>query len=183
MKKYLIAGLLSAVGAVAMISQANARNDFCYYNPDAPQCQDDGSYGGGGYPPPAEGGGYGGGGYPPPPPGYGGSGYPQPPDYPEPPIYPRRHHHYVDNGDGSDGFFFNDGGDDFGPTIHLQFGSSGRKSCSAIADSLRRSGFRRVVPVDCAGRDYAFKAFRDGRVLKIGVKSATGRISSITPYN
>jgi hypothetical protein len=187
MKKYLIAGLFAAVGAVTFISQATARNDFCYYNPDAPQCQDDEpngyplppdqGYGGGGYGPPiVDGGGYGGGTYPAVP------GYPEPTYSPEPRVKPRPHHTYVDDGDGTDGFFFNDGSAYFGPTIHLQFGSSGRKSCQAIVDSLRRSGFRHVVPVDCAGRDYAFKASRDGRVLKIGVKSATGRISSIKPY-
>jgi hypothetical protein len=158
MKKFLIAGLITAIGAVALISQANARGNFCYYNPDAPQCQDYGPYDGGGYPPP--------------PPNYGE-------DYPPP---PRPHHHnsYDDNYN-SDSFLF-DNGDYNGPTINLQFGNSGRKSCSSIANSLRRSGFRRVVPVDCAGSGYAFKASRDGQVLRVSVVSATGRISQIRPY-
>jgi hypothetical protein len=67
-----------------------------------------------------------------------------------------------------------------GGTITLQFGSG--QSCNAIAQSLKRSGFRRVNAVDCAGRDYAFTAVRDGERMKIWVKSATGRISSIRPY-
>jgi hypothetical protein len=69
---------------------------------------------------------------------------------------------------------------DDGSTITLQFGS--RNSCADITRSLQRSGFRRVKPVDCAGRDYAFIAYRDGQRLKVGVKSATGRISTIKPF-
>lgn len=69
---------------------------------------------------------------------------------------------------------------DDGPIITLQFGS--RYKCNDLANSLRQSGFRRVRPVDCAGRDFAFLAFRDGRSLKIGMSSRTGRINSIKPY-
>ena len=158
MKKFMIAGLITAIGAVALISQANAKGNFCYYNPDAPQCQDYGPYDG------------------------GGNGYPPPPDNYDDYYPPRPYHHQsYDQNYNSDSFLFDNGGY-YGPTINLQFGASGRKSCSAIADSLRRSGFRRVVPVDCAGSGYAFKASRDGRVLRVSVVSATGRISKITPY-
>jgi hypothetical protein len=81
-----------------------------------------------------------------------------------------RHRHHM-----NDAYNYNDGS-----TITLQFGSA--HSCSNIAQSLKRSGFRRVKPIDCAGRDYAFIAFRGGERLKVGVKSATGRISTIQPY-
>jgi hypothetical protein len=70
--------------------------------------------------------------------------------------------------------------DEQGSTLTFEFGS--KNSCSNIAQSLKRTGFRRVKPVDCAGRDYAFTAIRDGESLKVWVKSATGRISKITPY-
>jgi hypothetical protein len=86
---------------------------------------------------------------------------------------PRPHHVYEDP-------FFGDNYDT-GPVISLHFGNN-RNRCNAIASSLRRSGYRAVRAVDCAGRDYAFIARRDGQRLKIGVASGTGRINSIRPY-
>jgi len=172
MKKFLIAGLLTAIAAVSLISQASAASRYCFENPDDPQCyQNDGPNfpppppppppvfdGGNGYPPP-----------PPPPPRYGDNGYPPPPNR----FRPRHRPVYNDN-------YYGDGYDQ-GAVFSFQFGNSGN-SCADIADSLSRSGFRRVKPVDCAGREYGYVAYRDGQRLKIRVRSATGRIFGINPY-
>ena len=58
MKHFLIAGLLAAIGAVALVGPAHA-SSYCFYNPDDPDCYDQGGNGDGGYTPP-----------PPPPPRY-----------------------------------------------------------------------------------------------------------------
>jgi hypothetical protein len=162
MKKFLIAGLVTAIAAIGLISQANAASRYCIYNPDDPRC----------YVPGAEN-------NPPPPenmlPGYDqGNRYVSEP----PPPPPRRRYFQQDQDFGDD--YVDDGFND-GPVFSFQFGNA-RGSCSEIGRSLRRSGFRHVQPVDCAGRDYAFTATRDGQRLRVGVKSATGRISSIRAY-
>ncbi len=169
MKKYLIAGLLTAIAAVSLISQASAASRYCFENPDDPQCyQSDGPN----FPPPAPPVFDGGNGYPPPPPPprYGDNGYPP---APPPRFRPNHRHVYNDN-------YYGDGYDQ-GAVFSFQFGNSGN-SCSDIADSLSRSGFRRVRAVDCAGREYGYVAYRDGQRLKIRVRSATGRIFGISPY-
>jgi hypothetical protein len=164
MKKFLVLGLLAAIGAVAMVSQSSAASRYCIYNPDDPACYNDG-------------------GYPPPPPpdygdgdGYGGDGYPPPP-----PPHPRHHHHVYQDGydNGFDPFY--DNYYDTGPVFSLHLGQDGNR-CNQIAASLRRSGFHNVRAVDCAGRDYAFLTSRDGQRLKVYVRSSNGRIKSIRPY-
>ena len=52
MKHFLIAGLLAAIGAVALVGPAHAASKYCLYNPDDPDCYDQGGYNDGGYPPP-----------------------------------------------------------------------------------------------------------------------------------
>jgi hypothetical protein len=52
MKHFLIAGLIAAIGAVALVSTAHAASRYCYYNPDDPDCFDQGGYGDGGDPVP-----------------------------------------------------------------------------------------------------------------------------------
>jgi hypothetical protein len=43
MHRYLIAGLLIAIGTVVSVGQAQAQSvsRYCYYNPDDPNCDDD----------------------------------------------------------------------------------------------------------------------------------------------
>lgn len=150
MKKFIIIGLLAAIGAVTFVAQANAAGRYCMYNPDDPICQD--------YYDNGENNGY----QPPPYDGYGqdDNGYNPPP----------RPHDYSNNGY------------DQGPVLSLHFGSSSRYSCNTLASSLRRSGFHRIRPVDCAGREFAFLATRDGQRLRIVMLSRTGRIKTIRPY-
>jgi hypothetical protein len=68
MKHLLIAGLLAAIGAVALVGSAHAGSKYCYYNPDDPDCYDQGSYDDGSDEP-----------FPPPPPrhSYDDNGYGQ----------------------------------------------------------------------------------------------------------
>ncbi len=184
MKKYLVAGLVTAVFALGLISQADAASRYCMENPDDQRCsQNDGLS----YPPIKDGNGYqvpsapppppvyndGNGDVPPPPPPrrYGDNGNPPPPQR-----WHRRHRpNYNDNYD------YYDNGYDQGALFSFQFGN-GSNSCSDIADSLSESGFRRVRAVDCAGRDFAYLAVRDGQRLRLRVKAATGRIFAISPY-
>jgi hypothetical protein len=146
MKKFLIAGLFTALGAVALMSQASAASRYCIYNPDDPACYEPDYYGGDGYPPPDYG---------------AGDGYDYPPP---PPPYPRNHRRDYN---------------DQGPVFSFQFSTPARGSCSGIGQALRRSGFRRVQPIDCAGREYAYIAFRDGQRLRVTVGSNDGRIHNI----
>jgi hypothetical protein len=163
MRKFLVAGLIAAIGTVAFVSQGHAASRYCIYNPDDPACYD-----GGGYPPPPD---YGNND------GYDGSNI-------DPPPRPRRHGRhsgYGDNG-GYDPFYDDNGyGYDSGPVLSFSFGNNGNR-CQNIANSLRRSGFRNVRSVDCAGRDFAYLVRRDGQRLRVAVKSSTGRIIKIQPY-
>jgi hypothetical protein len=159
MKKFIIAGLFAAVAAFTMAAQATAANRYCRYNPDDPQCQVQLQ--------PQD--------YCPPEDVYCNDVADQPME-PSPRQFHR--HDYRDNN--PDFGYFGQNYYDQGPVIHLQFGP--RYTCNELSNSLRRSGFRRVRPVDCAGRDFAFTAFRDGRSLRIGMSSRTGRINSIKPY-
>jgi hypothetical protein len=44
MKHFLIVGLLAAIGAVALAGTSHAASRYCYYNPDDPDCFDQGGY-------------------------------------------------------------------------------------------------------------------------------------------
>jgi hypothetical protein len=145
MKKFLIAGLLAAIGSVALVSQSHAASRYCIYNPDDPACYDGN--------------------------GYDGNGYDDSDLYPPPP--PRRHNNSYNDGYYGDNY-------DNGPVLSFRFGADNNR-CQKIANSLRRSGFRNVRAVDCAGRDFAYLARRDGQRLRVIVKSSTGRISQIRP--
>lgn len=183
MKKLLIAGLVTAIAAVGLISQASAASRYCMNNPDDENCmRRDGNSD---YTPPQDGTGYQPPPQPPPPPVYnGGNGNPPPPPPPRygdngyPPPPPRWRHRYQPNYYNDD--YYGDNSDQ-GAIFSFQFNDYGN-SCFDIGDSLSRSGFRRVRAVDCAGRDYAYLAMRDGQRLRIRVKAASGRIFAISPY-
>lgn len=184
MKKFLITGLVTAIAAVGLISKASAASsDYCMNNRDDQRCSQslgtDNPY----------------------PPIKDGNSYQAPAPSPAPPVYsddnnnnPPRHRRYGDNGYPTrwnhrynpdynnyydDNYY--DNGYDQGAVFSFQFGNSGN-ACSDIGDSLSRSGFRRVRSVDCAGRDFAYVAYRDGQRLRIRVKASTGRIFSISRY-
>jgi hypothetical protein len=164
MKKFLIAGLVTAIAAIGFISQASAASRYCINNPDDPRC----------YAPDSPG-------NPPPPenllPGYDqGNHYLNQPPPPPPPRRPR--YNYQDN---NDDYSYDDYNDDQGPVFSFQFGNSGG-SCSEIGRSLSRAGFRHVKAVDCAGSKYGYTAIRDGQRLRLVVSSANGRIRQITRY-
>ena len=147
MKKFIVLGLLTAIGAVSFVTQASAESRYCRYNPDDPICQDyynsDEDYSG------------------------------NPPKGPYRPRDP--YNQYEPDYRYQDQY-------DQGPVLSFSFGSGQKYSCDMLANSLRRSGYRQVRPVDCAGRDFAFIARRDGERLKVGMSSRTGRINSIRPY-
>ena len=155
MKKILIASLLATVGTLAFASQANAGSRYCIYNPEDPACQD--YYGGdNGYP------------------SQYGDGHSD--GYDEPPPPPRRRPRDY-------GYTNYDNYDQYGQgtILTFNFGNSDRSRCSSIANSLRRTGFRNVNAIDCAGREYRYTARRDGRSMVVYVASRNGRINSIRP--
>jgi hypothetical protein len=53
--------------------------------------------------------------------------------------------------------------------------------CDRLANSLRRSGFRQVRALSCAGRIYLYSAYRDGERLRISINRNTGRVLRIRP--
>jgi hypothetical protein len=44
MKHFLIAFLIAAISTVALVSSAHAASRYCYYNPDDPDCYNQGGY-------------------------------------------------------------------------------------------------------------------------------------------
>jgi hypothetical protein len=80
-------------------------------------------------------------------------------------------------------FYDNDYYDDYGggTILSFNFGTNNNGRCSSIANSLRRTGFRNVNAIDCAGREFRYTARRDGRKMVIYVASKNGRINSIRP--
>ncbi len=160
MKKFLIAGLVTAIAAIGLISQANAASNYCINNPDDDYCY---QYGPNYNPQPQDDEDY---------------SYDQDNHYLNPPApsprRPRRHYQDFDNGYGYNDY-------DQGPVFSFQFGNSGR-SCSAIGRSLSRAGFRHVKAVDCAGSKFGYTAIRDGQRLRLVVTSADGRIRQISRY-
>lgn len=65
-------------------------------------------------------------------------------------------------------------------TININIGSSlnnGRAiSCAEGERILRRRGFRDVRRVDCRGRFFVYRAWRDGRRFEIAVSRHNGRV-------
>jgi hypothetical protein len=51
--------------------------------------------------------------------------------------------------------------------------------CTAIAKSLRNSGYRSVRSQDCVGSSYVYTALRNGDRLRLTVSSSSGRILKI----
>jgi hypothetical protein len=57
----------------------------------------------------------------------------------------------------------------------------GRISCPRGRRIVERSGFYRVVPRDCGGRNYTYSAFRRGRPWIVRVNAFNGRIIATRP--
>jgi hypothetical protein len=57
----------------------------------------------------------------------------------------------------------------------------GRISCPRGRRIVERSGFYRVVPRDCGGRNYTYSAFRKGRPWIVRLNSFNGRIIATRP--
>ncbi len=156
MKHFLIAGLLAAIGAVALTSGAHAESRYCFDNPDSQRCEEDEDYTPRRRPPPP----------PPPdfededgfdPPGIIGSRPPRPRppelgDY-EPPRPP-----------GAWG------------------GDSIRRYCFRVGQELRDYGYRRVRPIECGGNNFKYTAYRGSQRYLIKIKARTGRIFYQLPY-
>jgi hypothetical protein len=60
-------------------------------------------------------------------------------------------------------------------------GYGGRISCGRGRRIVERSGFYRVVPRDCGGRNYTYSAFRRGRPWIVRLNAFTGRIIATRP--
>lgn len=151
MKHLVIAGLLTAIGAVALMPAAHADSRYCYDNPDDSRCEYDPDFTPRLRPPP-------------PPPDYGddeGSYTPprrRPPPPPEdfgdyaPPRPPR----------------------DWGMDSRQRF-------CMAVGRSLREQGYRRVRAVECGGSNFKYTGYRGGSRYLIKVKARTGNIIYAIP--
>ena len=57
----------------------------------------------------------------------------------------------------------------------------GRISCGDGLNSAREEGFRRVRPIDCSGRSYSYRGYRDGTVWRIRVSASTGDVIGARP--
>lgn len=172
MKHLVIAGLLTAIGALALTPVAHADSQYCYDNPDDNRCdydpnfmprlrlppppQDYGNSDNGG------GNGYGGNGYG--GDGYGGDGY---------------------AGDGSSGRRRRPP-QDFGnyapPPPPRDWGMDSRQRfCMMVGRSLRQQGYRGVRAVECGGKNFKYTAFRSGVRYLVKVKARTGQIMYAIP--
>ena len=60
-------------------------------------------------------------------------------------------------------------------------GYGGRIPCWRGRRIVERSGFYRVVPRDCGGRNYTYSAFRRGRPWIVRLNSFNGRIIAMRP--
>ncbi len=60
-------------------------------------------------------------------------------------------------------------------------GYGGRIPCWRGRRIVERSGFYRVVPRDCGGRNYTYSAFRRGRPWIVRLNSFSGRIIATRP--
>lgn len=52
-----------------------------------------------------------------------------------------------------------------------------KASCSEARRALRSYGYRNVRAMDCEGRNYSFRASRNGKVYRVKVDAYSGRIS------
>lgn len=151
MKHVLIAGLLAAIGAVALTNVAHAESRYCYDNPNDRQCDYDPDF------TPRR---------PPPPPPL----YDQPPGYddgydPPGPVVdgPRPRPPRVGEFDA--------------PPPPSEWGyNSRRRYCFRVGQELRDYGYRRVRLVECGGNNFKYTAYRGYQRYLIKIKARTGRI-------
>jgi hypothetical protein len=54
-----------------------------------------------------------------------------------------------------------------------------RISCDDGSQAVRDVGFRKVRPIDCSGRSYAYKARRKGNTFIVTVSSRSGNVISV----
>ena len=151
MKHLVIAGLLTAIGAIALTPAAHAESRYCYDNPDDNRCAYDPDFMPRFRPPPPPDSGdeYEGERLPPRLPPKEGSYRPERPDWGdyEPPRPPR----------------------DWGM-------DSRQRYCLKVGSSLRMQGFRRIRAVECGGKNFKYTGYRNGERYLIKVKARTGRI-------
>jgi hypothetical protein len=157
MKHFLIAGLLAAIGAVALVGPAHAASKYCFYHPDDPDCSSQGGQDGGGdYPPPSH---------------HHNNGNGQ--------YNPDDQYNQDDQGDqgyqGNQGYQGDQGYQDQGP------GYQPVSRCEALGQGLRRYGYRHIRPLNCHGRFFGYEAFRGYHRFIVKVKANSGRIVSEIP--
>jgi hypothetical protein len=58
-----------------------------------------------------------------------------------------------------------------------------RVSCGEGIWSAREEGFRRVHPIDCTGRHYSYRGYRDGTAWHIRVSAYSGEVISARPLD
>ena len=80
-------------------------------------------------------------------------------------------------GDGGGGGGYGGGGGGYGGGGY----DRDRMSCWRGRRIVERSGFYRVVPRDCGGRNYTYSAFRRGRPWIVRLNSFNGRIIAARP--
>ena len=158
MKKFLILCLLAAIGAVAVISRADAAPQnglFCQSHPLAPVCQ----------------------------PHPGG----KPPVPPPPHGNPALHRHGGWPHFGGGPMWFDQGwNNDFGPDQSggfFGFGPHLRSTslCADFAWNLRDQGFELVRPLKCYGKTFTYRARLHGKPVNVNVRRLSGRITSVLP--
>ena len=140
MKHLLIAGLLAAIGAVALVGPAHAAGKYCISHPDDPDCYDQG--------------------------GNNDGGYPQPPQR----HHSQDNGQNDQGGDGYDqsGDGYDQGGDGYnqGSDGYNQGHRSGDRlvsRCAALGHSLRPYGYRNIRPPASGGRNSQLDTFPIGR--------------------
>ena len=153
LKHFLIAGLLAAIGAVALTSVAHAESRYCFDNPDSQRCEEDEDYTPRRRPPPPQ-------------PDFD-EGYDDPgvigtrPPRPRPPEL----------------------GDFQPPRPPGEWGENNRRRyCFRVGQELRDYGYRRVRPIECGGNNFKYTAYRGSQRYLIKIKARTGRIFYQLPY-
>jgi hypothetical protein len=58
-----------------------------------------------------------------------------------------------------------------------------RVSCREGVWSAREEGFRRVRPIDCTGRHYSYRGYRDGTAWHIRVSAYSGDVINARPLD
>jgi hypothetical protein len=84
-------------------------------------------------------------------------------------------------GGGYGGGGYGGGGGGYGGGYGGGGGGGDRISCWRGRRIVERSGFYRVAPRDCGGRNYTYSAFRRGRPWIVRLNSFSGRIIAARP--